>query len=137
MFISHVFVHLISGLSALDQEKGRRWSSFRCSHSVLTPPSGPRRTWTSSTSTRPSFSGTSGYRQQKFLSTSRQLFFMVKVCFLRCCGSVTFWYGSGARIGTTKLRIRILLLAFKIQTKNKVFCLLLFEGTFPSFFKDN
>jgi hypothetical protein len=55
-----------------------------------------------------------------------------------CCGSMTFWCASGS--GSW---IRILLfssLTFKMTTKNKFFkknfCLLLFEGTFTSFFKD-
>ncbi len=39
--------------------------------------------------------------------------------FIQCCGSVTFWYGSGAR--TSYYRIRILLFSsvtFKMATKN-------------------
>jgi hypothetical protein len=34
--------------------------------------------------------------------------------FKQCCGSVTYWYGSGS----------------------KYFCVLLYEGTFTSFFRD-
>ncbi len=50
--------------------------------------------------------------------------------FKQCCGSVTFWYGSGsARIRTTDLRIRIMLfpsVAGKMPTKKNFF--------FPQFF---
>ncbi len=59
-----------------------------------------------------------------------------------CCGSVTFWYGTGTC--TTDLLIRILLfssVAENMQTKNsflfpKFFCFYFFECAFTSVFKD-
>jgi hypothetical protein len=59
---------------------------------------------------------------------------------IRIRGSMPLTNGSGSGFG---IRIRILLissLTFKTPNKNlilrKLFCLLLFEGTFTSFFKD-
>jgi hypothetical protein len=65
----------------------------------------------------------------------------------QCSGSVTFWCGTDpkTRIRTTDLWIWIRLLlfssvTFKMQTKKNFFpnfiCLLIFEGTFTSFFQD-
>ncbi len=61
----------------------------------------------------------------------------------QCCGSMTFWCGSGSVDPCLWLVDPDLLfssLTFKIANKNNffflIFFLLLFEGTFTSFFKD-
>ncbi len=55
----------------------------------------------------------------------------------QCCGSMTFWYGSESRFGSGS---SIIVSDLKTPTKNQFnkmfFCLLFFEGTFTSFFKD-
>jgi hypothetical protein len=48
---------------------------------------------------------------------------------IRMSGSVTFWYGSGS------CSLRLWTVTVKMQTK-KLFCFLLFEGTFTSCFTD-
>ncbi len=47
--------------------------------------------------------------------------------FTQCCGSVTFWYGSGSAQWLTRWQKKIFFV---------IFCLLLFEGTFTSVFID-
>ncbi len=71
----------------------------------------------------------------------------------QCCGSMTFWCGSGSGSGSADPRLWLMdpdpdadpgpaiisSLTFKMLKKLiffKVFCLLLFEGTFTSVFKD-
>jgi hypothetical protein len=71
------------------------------------------------------------------------------VCALQCCGSMTFWCGSGSADPCLWLldpdpdpdpdpSIFIIYLqnANKKRIKKKSSCILLFEGTFTSFFKD-
>jgi hypothetical protein len=64
---------------------------------------------------------------------ARSLTFMLS--YEHSCGSVAFWYRSGSADRTTDTSV-----AFKMPTKSKFFsmffCLLLFEGTFTSVFKD-
>jgi hypothetical protein len=45
----------------------------------------------------------------------------------QCCGSMTFWCGSGCGSESCQQ---------KTNLKKKFSCILLFEGTFTSFFKD-
>ncbi len=59
---------------------------------------------------------------------------------MRCCGPVTFWYISGSRSGSGSgscyFRQWPSRWQLKINNFNKFFCLLLFEATLISFFKD-
>ncbi len=63
----------------------------------------------------------------------------------QCCGSLNFGVDPDPHIHDSDLWIRIRILLFsscqprcqpKINLKKKFFCILLFEGTFTSFFKD-
>ncbi len=61
-------------------------------------------------------------------------------CFLQCCGSVTFWYGSGSANPYLWLADSDPDPAIFVSDLQDVFstyfCLLLFEATYTSFFKD-
>ncbi len=57
------------------------------------------------------------------------------LCCHQCCGSVTFWYGSGSAYPYL-WRTDPAIFVSDIQDAFKFLCLLLFEGTFTSFFKD-
>jgi hypothetical protein len=68
-------------------------------------------------------------------------FLALTLCCNQCCGSVTFWYGSGSvdpclRSMDTDpdLAIFVLDLQDAIKKNYKFSCLLLFEATFTSFF---
>ncbi len=83
--------------------------------------------------------------QNKLYKQSRK----PKLCKIQCSGPMTFWCGSGSGSANhasdkwIRMRIRILLFRHwpsrpqqKTNLKTKIFCLLLFEGTFLSFFED-
>jgi hypothetical protein len=55
---------------------------------------------------------------------------------LQCCGSMTFWGGSGSGFADPAIFVNDLQDASKKLIFYNFFCLLLFEGTFISFFKD-
>ncbi len=57
----------------------------------------------------------------------------------QCCGSMTFWCGSGSADPCLWLMDpdpTIFVVELQDVSKKLIFCLLLFEGTFTSFFKD-
>jgi hypothetical protein len=63
----------------------------------------------------------------------------------QCYGSMKFWYGSGSGSADPYLRLMVpdadpdtdpAIFVSDLQDVNKKFFILLFEGTFTSFFKD-
>ncbi len=88
-----------------------------------------------------------GSKKARFESgTGRETFYMDPDQQRQCCGSMIFWSGSGS--GDPCLWLmdpKPSIFVMKLQDANKknygsffkkFFCLLLFEGTFTSFFKD-
>jgi hypothetical protein len=76
-------------------------------------------------------------------SSARNGYHKKNGCAGLCCGSVTYWYGSGS--GSVDLCLRLMdpdhdpaIFVSDLQdtVKNLFFCILLFEGTLTSFFKD-
>jgi hypothetical protein len=70
---------------------------------------------------------------RKFLKRNFRPIFCVLFSY-QCCGSATFCYGS--EFGSCSFRHWLSRCQHKITVFSKFFCLLLFEGTFTSVFKD-